>query len=203
MRVICGVILGLLFLAGCAGDRQVSKPGAFLAGYNISHPQPTAITYCSHHGCLKRDELSLSDVDWNKIKQTMSMAAKTPAEERHNISKSVAEFEKIAGAAFGTSADKGRTGLDNSKQLDCIDESLNTTTLLLLLHDEQLIKWHSIEGTVGRGGAFDWPHFATSLREKGSKEIYVVDSWFRDNGVAADVLPLSEWKKGWNPSNIN
>lgn len=200
MRVLIGAILGMLFLGGCAGDRQVSKPDAFLAEYNISRPKPTAITYCSQHGCLKRDELSLSEVDWNKIKRIMSRAAKTPSEERQNISKSVAAYEKIAGAAFGTSADRGRTGLDNSKQLDCIDESLNTTSLLLLLQDEQLINWHSIEGTVGRGGAFDWPHFATSLREKTSGEIYVVDSWFRDNGVAADILPLAKWKSGWNPS---
>ncbi len=200
MRMLSGVVLGLLLLGGCAGNRQVSKPDAFLAEYKISRPTPTAITYCSHHGCLKRDELSLSEVEWSKVRQAVSIAAKTPAEERKNISKSVAAYEKIAGAAFGTSADKGRTGLNNSKQLDCIDESLNTTTLLLLLQDEKLIKWHSINGTVGRGGAFDWPHFSASLRENGSREIYVIDSWFRNNGVAADVLPLAKWKEGWNPS---
>ncbi len=189
----------LAALGGCAGNQETIKPEAFLAQYNLALPSVTAMTYCSSHDCLERTDLSLSEEEWGAISQTLSTPPQTSAEERVALSKAVAFYEKIAAAKAGTSGDRARTGLNNNRQLDCIDESLNTTTLLLLLKDKGLIRYHSLSGTEGRGSSFDWPHFATSLKEKQSGDIYILDSWFRDNGQPADVLPLAVWKDGWNP----
>jgi len=187
-------------LSACAGNEDIVKPSAFFIKYNLEHPTPTAVTYCSSHGCLERADLSLTPVQWQQIIYSMRTPATDPAQERVNISIAMAEFEKIAGAKSGTSGDLARTGLNSTNQLDCIDESLNTTSLLVMLEEGNFIRWHSLGGTVERGGAFDWPHFAASLTEKGSQEIFVMDSWFRNNGKPAVVLPLDVWKAGWNPS---
>lgn len=193
------IVIAFFLLSGCAGTADVSKPSAFFEAYNIDRPTPSAVTYCSSHDCLVRNKLSLTTAQWQRITKSMRNSTDTPDQERENLALAVGEYEKIAGAISGTSGDLARTGFINSNQLDCIDESLNTTSLLVMLEEENLIKWHSLEGTVGRGGAFDWPHFATSLREKESANIFVLDSWFRDNGNPAVVLPLDVWKSGWNP----
>ncbi|MEH6402846.1 MAG: hypothetical protein V7750_05690 [Sneathiella sp.] len=200
MRFFLGLSALFLFLSACAGNEEAVKPNAFFTKYNLQRPTPTAVTYCSSHGCLERETLSLTPAQWQHVTKSMREKASDPVQERVNISLAVAEYEKIAGKKSGTSGDRARTGLNNMNQLDCIDESINTTSLLVMMEEDNLIQWHSLAGTVGRGEAFDWPHFAPSLQETGSQEIFVMDSWFRNNGKPAVVLPLQVWKAGWNPT---
>jgi len=195
-----GLIASVFLVSACAGNEDVVKPNAFLTQYNLQRPTPIAVTYCSAHGCLERDKLSLTSAQWLQVTKGMRKPAIGPVQERMNISVAVAEYEKIAGTKSNTSNDLARTGINNANQLDCIDESLNTTSLLVMLVEENLIQWHSLSGTFGRGEAFDWPHYAPSLQEKGSQKIFIVDSWFRNNGKPAVVLPLQVWKAGWNPA---
>ena len=200
MRFIGLCLLGCAgLMAGCAGDQETIKPEAFLQQYQLSRPQISAVTYCSSHDCLERTEISLTEAEWKRISGWVEALAKDAGEEREKLAQAVAEYEKIAAAKAGTSGDKARTGMNSDRQLDCIDESLNTTSILLLLQEKGFIGYHSLNGTEGRGEAFDWPHFATSLRETKSGDIYVIDSWFRDNGEKADILSLADWKRGWNP----
>ncbi len=35
--------------------------------------------------------------------------------------------------------------------------------------------------------------------EVGSGQSYAVDSWFHDNGVPAEIVPLPDWLSGWMP----
>ncbi len=200
MRFIGLCLLGCTgLIAGCAGDQGTINADAFLKQYELSRPQISAVTYCSSHDCLQRTEISLTEAEWKRISGWVGTPAKDAAKERDLLAHAVAEYEKIAAVKAGTSGDKARTGLNNNRQLDCIDESLNTTSILLLLQEKGFIAYHSLNGTEGRGQAFDWPHFAASLRETKSGAIYVIDSWFRDNGEKADILSLADWKRGWNP----
>ncbi len=200
MRFISLYLLGCAgFMAGCVGDQETIKPEAFLQQYQLSHPQISAVIYCSSHDCLERTEISLTEAEWKRISRWVGRPAKDAEEEREKLAQAVAEYEKIAAAKAGTSGDRARTGMNSDRQLDCIDESLNTTSILLLLQEKGFIGYHSLNGTEGRGDAFDWPHFAPSLQETKSGDIYVIDSWFRDNGEKADILSLEDWKRGWNP----
>jgi hypothetical protein len=42
-------------------------------------------------------------------------------------------------------------------------------------------------------------HWAARMRERETREVYAVDSWFFDNGRPAAVLPLDDWLAGKTP----
>ncbi|MFT6556305.1 hypothetical protein [Sneathiella sp.] len=192
----------LLALSGCAGNQPVINPGSFIAQYGLTPPAPDAFVYCSDHDCLSKTSISLSSREWQGIISPLKGGARTPAKEREALAVSVGNFETVVAKRAGTSADRARTGMRNSQQLDCIDESLNTTVFLMMVSAEGLLDFHDLEGTAGRGGAFDWPHFSSTIRERKTNMTYAVDSWFRDSGQRADIIPLSQWKAGWNPPDF-
>lgn len=202
MNLKAAYLLPILVLVGCAGDQERIKPADFLKNYNLAEPSLTAMTYCSEHDCVTRTPVSLEGGVWKKITNLFQTMPASAEEERQLLAMAVGLYEEHAGQIAGTSQDKPRTGINSSRQLDCIDETLNTTMFFMVLKKEGLIRFHTLEGTVGRGDAFDWPHFALSLAEKEGSKQFVLDTWFRPNGQPADILTLAEWKKGWNPPLI-
>jgi hypothetical protein len=42
-------------------------------------------------------------------------------------------------------------------------------------------------------------HWSARIRERETKKVYVVDSWFVDNGRPAVVLPVEDWLAGNTP----
>ncbi|MCG8492489.1 MAG: hypothetical protein MI743_12795 [Sneathiellales bacterium] len=191
--------LPVMVLAGCAGDREQVKPADFLKNYNLAEPSITAMVHCSEHDCLTRTPISLEGKTWKKIYGLFEVSPASAAVERQLLAKAAGIYEQYAGKIAGTHKDQARTSVNSSRQLDCIDETLNTTMLFMVLEKQGLIRFHTLAGTVGRGEAFDWPHFALALAEKEGRQQFVLDSWFRPNGQPADILTLAEWKKGWNP----
>jgi hypothetical protein len=84
--------------------------------------------------------------------------------------------------------------------MDCIDESINTTTYLRMLEREQLLRWHTVEDRATRGWFIrGWPHTTAVIRDRKTGELYAVDSWFEDNGEPPHIVPLDKWKGGWDP----
>ena len=93
-------------------------------------------------------------------------------------------------------------------QQDCVDETTNTTTYLLLLDQMELLHYHSPGFPVNRSPtvAAPWWHRSATIMEKETQAKYVVDSWFHDNGKAAEIVSVAAWKDGWNPpknQNVN
>lgn len=202
MNLKAAFFLPVIVLAGCAGDQQRVKPSDFLENYSLAEPSITAIIHCSEHDCVTRTSVSLEGETWRKLSSLFEIAPVSANAERRLLATAAGIYEQYAGKIAGTSQDRARTGINNTRQLDCIDETLNTTMLFMVLEKQGLIRFHTLEGTVGRGEAFDWPHFALSLAEKNGGKQFVLDSWFRPNGQPADILTLEEWKKGWNPPVI-
>ena len=123
--------------------------------------------------------------------------------ERENIRHAIARMETMVGKITGTSADKARTfgHLGEDKQLDCIDESTNTTFYLTMMKNNGLMRWHNIEDRETRGYfLFGWPHTTAVISDIKSNQKYAVDSWFLDNGEMPHILPLEQWESGWEPS---
>ena len=48
-----------------------------------------------------------------------------------------------------------------------------------------------------------WPHQSAVVLEIASGKAYAVDSWFEDNGRAAHVVPLEQWRAGWKPPGFS
>ena len=69
----------------------------------------------------------------------------------------------------------------------------------LSLHDALGI--YSVYGQANRGNLIaGWPHTSATVREKETGRLFVVDSWFGNNGDAPDILDETIWAKGWDPA---
>ena len=88
---------------------------------------------------------------------------------------------------FGAGRERG--------QMDCVDESTNTTSILNLVERRGLLKHHKVTRRASRGFFADgrYPHFTAVLQERSGGK-WVVDSWYEPAGGAPDIMPLGEWK---------
>lgn len=177
----------------------------YLDHKGLELPKPESFDHCRGYGCAFRDRVSLGPQEWKKIAKPFAKI-KTAEDERAAISQAVATLEQIVGEKTGTSGDiAGTFGKVGTHQLDCVDESTNTTIYLAAMDKKGLIKHHSISGPTTRTpftgmaqGRF-WPHQTAVIFDKKTDAPYAVDSWFRDNGAPADIVPLNDWLYGWGP----
>ncbi|MDB2683139.1 hypothetical protein N9Z27_02685, partial [Alphaproteobacteria bacterium] len=155
------------------------------------------------------DTVELSKQEWEKIKKPFRRKPKTAQQEREKIATAIGTFEQIIGAKTGSEEDIHGTFIQTGTyQLDCVDESVNTTMYIAALQNKDLIKFHDLhppEGRVPIIHAGRWPHQAALIEEKDTEKstenYYIVDSWFHDNGAPAEIIPLKQWKDGWKPEN--
>lgn len=112
-------------------------------------------------------------------------------------------MEKIVGGLTGTEEDvRGTFRKTGRLQLDCVDESTNTTAYLIAFAERGYLKHHTVEGPSSRfllHGRPGWPHQTAVIKETETGQRYAIDSWFYDNGHPAVSVPLEEWSDGWTP----
>lgn len=189
----------LLTLAACA------TPGAdaFVRDDIITEPSPESFSVCHGGSCTRVTHAGLTDEQWRKIAVIFSPGPAAPGEERERIARAVALFETFAGELTGTSDDRPgneTAGYYWASQMDCIDESTNTTSYLRILRHKGLLRWHAVEARVTRGWfLFGWPHTTAVIRDTRSGERWAVDSFFFENGKPPVIVPLELWKTGWRP----
>ena len=190
--------LAAFVLAGCM---VTGKQDRFLAKYSDAEPSVGALTVCHGYGCRMTDEVSLSR-EWQDLTAAFREPAATAEEERLRIATLIGEAEQIIGGKLGTDGDIGGTftGFGEAGQQDCIDETANTTAILTLLENEGLLVWHDVRAPMSRGFFVNgWPHTSAVIAERETNQHYVVDSWFHNNGHAAEVVTLETWVGGWSP----
>jgi len=170
----------------------------------ITEPDPSNFSVCHEHGCATVDQIALGDYEWRSIRRIFARTSTSPAQERDRIAHAIANFETVVGKRTGTWNDKGGDlkGLGQDGQMDCIDESTNTTTYLRIMQSAGLLRWHVVEDRATRGWfLFGWPHTTAVIRDTRSDQLYAVDSWFEDNGKPPHIVPLKQWKDGWEPDD--
>ena len=169
----------------------------------VTDPAPQRFSVCHGFSCAQVTQVGLNEAQWLVINSVFEQAAATPAEERAQIAQAIAKFETVAGVLAGTSGDLGENavnGLDLSGQMDCIDESTNTTTYLRILEKAGLLRWHRVEDRVTRGWfLFGWPHTTAVVSDRKDGRRWAVDSWFFANGQPPAIVPLDLWQGGWRP----
>jgi hypothetical protein len=198
-------LLALALLAACSG-----KPGnyeSYLEGRKVGLSSAETIRHCHAYGCQKITDVEFTNADWKDIKAVFRPAPKSADMERERIAKVIGLFEQKIGPRAGTQNDeRGTFRHTGDDQLDCVDESTNTTTYLSLLQAQGLLKFHTVAGPTMRLPiihAGRWPHQTAVIEETATKRLYAVDSWFRDNGHPADIINLKEWKEGWKPRDVH
>ena len=189
-------------LSGCTG--AMDYYGALGVQYGLSpNPTPARFSVCHDHTCAHVDEVRLTPADWRAVRATFAAPAPDAATERRQIAAAVARLEQLVAPQIGAENDRGGNlaGFTaGGSQLDCIDESTNTTTYLTLLARDRLLHWHSVEPRATRNFIiFGWPHTTAVIRENDSDARWAVDSWFHDNGQPPEIVPLAQWRDGWSP----
>ena len=173
---------------------------------DVPEPEITLFSHCSSYGCGDIQNTSFNDDEWVQISNLFIDQSETALQERETISRAIALMEKIIGPKTGTDEDIARswtfTFLQKG-QLDCIDESINTTTYLRLLDKADYIHFHDVGEIAIRGNDLSLMmlHNTATLIEHDSGQSYAIDSWFRANGVEPDVVLLEDWIKGWKPNS--
>jgi hypothetical protein len=168
----------------------------------ITAPTPDAFSVCFDHTCASVVGVSLTPEEWRAAIRPLQPPVASPAAERLAIAGSIALLEAIVGRYTGTHRDRGRNlpGIGRPGQLDCIDESTNTTTYLRLLERDGLLRHHRVGKRSTRFGLFiGMPHTTAVIVETGSERRYAVDSWFLDNGQPPFIAELEQWKAGAAP----
>lgn len=167
----------------------------------ITDPQPSLFSICYHGTCEETTEVSLAPQQWQRVRDIFKEIQKGEA-EREQIKQAIALMESIVGKLTHTDVDKAGTfpRLGEQGQLDCIDESVNTSFYLQMMVNDGLIRSHTVEDRGHRGFFLNrWPHSTAVIRDKHSGELYAVDSWFEDNGQPPHIIPFAIWDDGWNP----
>lgn len=170
----------------------------------ITEPTPERYSVCFDHSCTSIVTDSLSQDEWRLATAALQTPVLSAGDERLAIARSIAVFEDIVGRHTGTYRDKGRNlpGFGQPGQLDCIDESTNTTTYLRLLERGGLLRHHRVLERSTRFGLFvGMPHTTAVIEETASGDRYAVDSWFLDNGQPPYIARLEVWKAGGAPDD--
>jgi len=186
---------------------------AYADGETITHilhqtPSLSGFDMCHSGGCADVSHVSLSKEEWQQVINVFDPKPADAKGERKAIANAIGLMEKIVGAKTATDTDRGGTFGNSSYpgQLDCNDESTNSTIYMKLMKQAGLFQFHEIMDTKTRGFFLNgWPHTTAVIREKqadqSSDKSYAVDSWFYDNGKPAVIIPLTLWKSGWKPTN--
>jgi len=190
-----------LSLAGWLFTISISHAEVFVRDDIINNPDREQFSVCYNHSCDTVVTRSLTVAEWSDIQALFDPPASSAEMERKYISRAIAQMERLVGAMTGTDRDKGKNleGLFSDGQMDCIDESTNTTSYMRMMQAAGLIRWHSIEDRRTRyPSLLSWPHTTAVIKDQHTGTLYVVDSWFYENGHEPVIIPLPEWKAGWD-----
>ena len=158
------------------------------------------VTICYNYGCYSKAPVEYSEAQLESLHQLLA-AAGDAAGEREAISVVIGRMYAIAGEQTPVWRDKGGNYADGGEngKMDCIDHSTDTTAFLRLLQARGWLRYHEVLGRIMRRRFLISEHWAARIRERKTRKVYVVDSWFFDNGHPALVLPVEDWLAGKTP----
>jgi hypothetical protein len=200
-----GLSSGALLMLACSAAPAAGTYAidTFVRSDIVTEPAPGNFSVCHGGTCNIVSPVSLDREQWEHIAAVFPSPARDAEEERGRIAQAIARFETLVGALTDTADDRAENQAGRSwrSQMDCIDESTNSTTYLRILARAGLLGWHRVEARVTRGFfVFGWPHTTAVVSELAGGAKWAVDSWFFENGRPPVIVPLDLWKSGWRPA---
>jgi hypothetical protein len=171
------------------------------ASVSLSPPTTRLVVICHDFGCTQRTPVGLGPGDLAKLSSLLASGRASAEAERRAVAAAAAWFDRRVGPEAGTTHRIARAGgLDGQSavgQMDCIDTSRNSTSLLLILEQLHLLHHHKVEGPEARGFLIDGrgPHATAVLTDIHTGRQWAVDSWTHKYGEKPDVIPLDVWKQ--------
>ena len=188
-------------LLGCTHER-LGPVSQHYIDFHTEAPRNNTVYVCHAYGCRMQTAFRFTDTDIAQIKTLMTKTRKadTPYEERRAVAYAIGWMETRTGDVIGTSAD--RPGMEFSAsgdptQQDCVDEATNTTSYLLILERNGLLKHHTVGTPFSKEnllrGVAGWPHWTAVLRENANGQKWAVDSWIYANGENPAIVEAEKW----------
>jgi hypothetical protein len=190
-------VMATTFVANAATMPDVVD--AAFGGYSVSPPTPSIIFVCHGFGCKYRAEVDLTAGDRTQLAHILAQGWASPAAERKAVAAAGAWFDRRMAPVAGTKNHVARAGMKymfDTQQFDCIDSSRNTTSLLLVLDQLKLLRYHDVDIPEARGFMVDGrpPHATAVLVEKPNGTKWSIDAWTVGYGRAPEIMPLALWK---------
>ena len=153
---------------------------------------PPLVNVCWDYGCDRSQRVVLPAGAWAAVRSLFTPAAPDPASERLRI----ARFERAVGPLTGTDRDRpgNIAGAGEPGQMDCIDESRNTTGYLHVLAEHGLLAWHRVGRPAHRMRWLIDQHRTAVIVDRSDGVAWAVDSWFLGNGRRPYVQRLDAWR---------
>ena len=199
--VVLGMFLAALFGAPAAKAAEMSSAIAYLySSVSIYPPSATSMTVCYGFVCRRREMLDFTAGDRSAITQIMAAGRASAAAERAAVQKAVVWFDRRMGPILGTNKRVAKADFryfDDKHNYDCWDTTRNTTSLLLVLQEWKLLKFHTVGDPHYRGNTLvlQTPHNTAVLVDRASKIEWVVDMWPRGYLELPDVMTVEKWVK--------
>jgi hypothetical protein len=193
------MLLGMPLPAARASE--LSAPQAALySSVSIYPPSAKSMTVCYGFVCRRRETLDFTPGDRSALTQILAAGRASAVAERAAVQKAVIWFDRRMGPVIGTNkrvANADIRAFDDKHNYDCWDTTRNTTSLLLVLQEWGLFKYHVVGDPHYRGNALvlQLPHNTAVLVERATKVEWVVDMWPRGYGQPPDVMTLEKWVK--------
>jgi len=188
-----------LIVAPSASALELTPPQAALyTTVSIYPPSAGSMTVCYGFVCRRRETLEFTPTDRKALAKILAAGRTSAAAEREAVRKAVIWFDRRMGPVIGTDkrvANADFRRFDDSHNFDCWDTTRNTTSLLLVLQEWGLFKYHIVGDPHYRGNvlALQTPHNTAVLVERATKIEWVVDLWPRGYAQPPDVMTVEKW----------
>lgn len=150
--------------------------------------------YCHGYGCEFQTPVQIDAAALSTLQRMFAGHQSNAAEERKAISEAVRWWERRASPLTGGPPRQHGSDIGHAHHLgatDCIDEATNSTTILVILEQHGLLKFHTVQRPASRGYIVN-AHSTAVIQEKGGTD-WVVDMWMHDMGEAPDIMTLTQW----------
>ena len=146
-----GIVLTAAFVsvAAAADDPAADEIASQFANQSLPVPTTERVIVCHGFACKFRTLIGFDTEDHAELRKIMAKVA-TPEAERAAVAKAVAWYGKRIAPEAGTAGAKARATTSSSgdpSQIDCVESSLNTTSLLLMLQQLGLLHYHAFNPT--------------------------------------------------------
>jgi hypothetical protein len=194
LTVLLTTILATPALALAEGAR------AWMSDAGYVPPTTERLVVCHGYGCTRREVIAI-DTDWfARIGAAMRAGRTSPAAEREALRAAIRTYTASLSRHLGGEPDAAKSPPSLSGvygQMDCLDVSANTTSLLLVLKDRGLMVHHNVEVPASRGFFLDgrYPHTTAVISDTSGGTTWAVDPWSQMPGGNPEVVPLERWKQ--------
>jgi hypothetical protein len=178
---------------------ELSEPQAALyTTVSIFPPSAERMTVCYGFVCRRREILDFTNADRAALANILRTGRASATAERAAVQKAVIWFDRRMGPVIGTEKRVARADFryfDDKHNYDCWDTTRNTTSLLLILQQWGLLKFHYVGNPHYRGNTLvlQTPHNTAVLVERSTKVEWVVDLWPRGYLQPPDVMTVEKW----------